>query len=44
LLWVLNYSDGEHDLLEIAARSGLPFAAIRAAADALEAAELLEPA
>lgn len=41
LLWVLNYSDGEHDLLAIANRSGLPFETIRAAADALEGAELL---
>ncbi|MBN2308489.1 MAG: DUF4910 domain-containing protein [Candidatus Hydrogenedentes bacterium] len=35
LLWVLNQSDGEHTLLDIAVRSGLPFAAIRTAADAL---------
>lgn len=41
LLWVLNLSDGRHDLLAIAERSGLPFAAVRAAADALVAAELL---
>ena len=43
LLWVLNDSDGEHDLLAIAARSGLPFEAIQAAAAALEKAGLLEP-
>jgi aminopeptidase-like protein len=42
LLWVLNLADGRHSLLEIAERAGLPFAAIRAAADALIAAELLE--
>ena len=35
LLWVLNLSDGEHDLLAIAERSGMRFAAIREAADAL---------
>ncbi len=35
LLWVLNLSDGEHDLLAIAERSGTRFAAIREAADAL---------
>jgi aminopeptidase-like protein len=43
LLWVLNLSDGEHDLLAIAERSGLPFAAIRHAADALLEHGLLEP-
>jgi aminopeptidase-like protein len=42
MLWVLNLSDGRHTLLDIAERSGLPFAAIRAAADALRDAELLE--
>jgi aminopeptidase-like protein len=42
LLWVLNLSDGEHDLLAVAERSGLPFAAVRAAADALLDADLLE--
>jgi aminopeptidase-like protein len=42
LLWVLNLADGRHSLLEMAERAGLPFAAIRAAADALIAAELLE--
>jgi aminopeptidase-like protein len=43
LLWVLNLSDGEHDLIEITDRSGLPFSAIRDAADALERADLLRP-
>jgi aminopeptidase-like protein len=41
LLWVLNLSDGEHGLLDVAERSGLPFETIRAAADALLEAELL---
>ena len=41
LLWVLNQSDGRHDLLAIAERSGLPFAAVREAAGALLAAGLL---
>lgn len=41
LLWVLNLSDGEHDLLGIAARSGLPFTAIAEAAEALEQQDLL---
>ena len=44
LLWVLNFSDGRHDLKAIAERSGLPFSEIRAAADQLLAAGLLEPA
>jgi aminopeptidase-like protein len=35
LLWVLNLSDGENDLLDIVERSGMSFAAIRTAADAL---------
>ena len=35
LLWTLNFSDGEHSLLDIAERSGMSFAAIREAADAL---------
>jgi aminopeptidase-like protein len=41
LLWVLNLSDGEHCLLDIAERSGMPFEAIQAAADALLEVELL---
>jgi aminopeptidase-like protein len=41
MLWVLSYSDGDHDLLQISDRSGLSFHAVRAAADALEAAGLL---
>ena len=43
LLWVLNLSDGEHDLLEISDRSGLPFGEIQAAANALLEADLLAP-
>jgi aminopeptidase-like protein len=43
LLWVLNLADGRHSLLDMAERAGLPFAKIRAAADALVGAELLEP-
>jgi aminopeptidase-like protein len=41
LLWVLNFSDGNHTLLDIAERSGLEFDAIRAAADALLEHDLL---
>jgi aminopeptidase-like protein len=43
LLWVLNLADGRHDLLAVAERSRLPFARVRAAADALLEAGLLEP-
>lgn len=35
LLWVLNLSDGEHTLLDIAERSNMAFSTIRAAADLL---------
>jgi aminopeptidase-like protein len=34
-LWVLNYCDGEHSLLDIAERSGLPFSCVSAAAELL---------
>jgi len=40
-LWVLNLSDGDHSLLEIAERSGLPFSQICDAADLLQQAGLL---
>jgi aminopeptidase-like protein len=42
LLWVLNQSDGRHSLLDIAERSGQPFAIVRRAATALVAKGLLE--
>ena len=41
LLWVLNLSDGEHSLLDIAERAGMPFATIRQAAAALSSKALL---
>jgi aminopeptidase-like protein len=41
MLWVLNLSDGEHDLLEIAIRSGIQFDAVSQAAKALGEAGLL---
>ena len=44
LLWVLNLSDGQHSLLNIAERSGMPFRAIRHAAEALVAKGLLRVA
>lgn len=40
-LWVLNLSDGEHSLLDIAERSGISFSAIRDAAALLSEAALL---
>ena len=42
LLWVLNLSDGQHDLLDIAVRSDSPFERVSNAADALVKAGLLE--
>lgn len=42
LLWVLNFSDGHHSLLDVAERAGRPFRETRAAADALLEAGLLE--
>jgi aminopeptidase-like protein len=41
LLWVLNLSDGEHDLLAIADRAGINFESVYAAAMALETSSLL---
>ncbi|MCQ4632353.1 DUF4910 domain-containing protein [Shinella sp. CPCC 100929] len=40
-LWVLNLADGSHGLLDIASRSGLPFADIAYAADRLKQCGLL---
>lgn len=42
MLWVLNQSDGENSLLDIAERSGLPFDMLNEAAGALGKAGLLE--
>ena len=41
LLWVLNFSDGKHTLLDIAEQSGIPFFSIQEAALALLATGLL---
>jgi aminopeptidase-like protein len=41
MLWVLNLSDGDHSLLEVADRAGLPFALVADAACDLERAGLL---
>jgi aminopeptidase-like protein len=42
LLWVLNLSDGEHSLFDIAERSGRRFDSVVAAAEALAKAGLLQ--
>ncbi len=42
-LWVLNLSDGQHSLLDIAERAGIPFATISEAADLLRQNGLLTP-
>lgn len=41
LLWTLNYSDGEHTLLDIAEKAGLPFSEVKRAAAALVDCQLL---
>ncbi len=43
LLWVLNLSDGDASLVDIADRSGIAYRVIRRAAERLEQAELLGP-
>ena len=43
LLWLLNMSDGENSLLDIAARSNLPWETIKEALQALSKAGLLKP-
>jgi aminopeptidase-like protein len=42
ILWVLNLSDGNHSLLDIADKSGLPFTVIKQSADALFKHDLLQ--
>jgi len=44
MLWVLNYSDGRHSLLEIANKAGLAFDVVRHAAEILEQHGVLEGA
>jgi aminopeptidase-like protein len=41
MLWVLNLSDGDHTLLDIAERSGLPFSILLKAAEDLLCTDLL---
>ncbi|BAY24502.1 hypothetical protein NIES2100_42970 [Calothrix sp. NIES-2100] len=42
MLWVLNFSDGQHTLLDIAQKSGITFDVIKNAADRLLAHDLLK--
>jgi aminopeptidase-like protein len=42
MLWVLSLSDGEHSLLDVAERSGLPFDTVAGAAGALHEAGLIK--
>jgi aminopeptidase-like protein len=44
LLWVLNFSDGDHSVLDIAEKSGLDFTSIRSAVDVLLRHDLLRAA
>ncbi|HEY0008625.1 MAG TPA: DUF4910 domain-containing protein, partial [Tepidisphaeraceae bacterium] len=44
LLWVLNYSDGEHDLIDISRRSNIAFSTIARAAAVLQEKGLLRVA
>jgi aminopeptidase-like protein len=44
MLWVLNLSDGDHSLLDIAERSGCPFQTVKTAAEGLLACDLLKEA
>ena len=41
MLWILNLSDGDHSLLDIAERANLPFAVIQRTAKTLEEHGLL---
>lgn len=42
ILWVLNLADGDHTLLDIAKKSGMPFDDIKTAADKLSQTDLLK--
>jgi len=42
MFWILNLSDGEHDLLDVAERAGLPFCLIKDVSDVLRQHELLK--
>ncbi len=42
MFWILNFSDGEHDLLDVAERASLPFCLIKDVSDVLLQHELLK--
>ena len=42
LLWVMSMADGEHTTLDVAERSGLPFAVVHEAAMALQQVDLVQ--
>ena len=44
MLWVLNLSDGQHTLLDIARRAKIDFSIVADAAEALAGTDLLAPA
>ena len=44
ILWVLNLADGQHGVIDMVERSGLPFVSIKAAIERLRTAGLLVPA
>ena len=44
MLWMMNMSDGQHSLLEIAERAKLPFATVAGMAETLKESGLLVPA
>lgn len=41
IFWALNLADGRHDMIAIAERAGLPFAAVRSACEVLECSGLV---
>jgi aminopeptidase-like protein len=41
MLWILNLSDGQHSLLDIAERADLPFGVVRRTAQLLHDHDLL---
>ena len=42
IFWLLNYSDGNHSLLDIAIKAKAPFADLKEIADLLELVKLLK--
>jgi aminopeptidase-like protein len=42
MLWIINFSDGHHSLLDIAERANIPFQMVRSVANLLRQRGLLE--